>query len=75
VCSAGNYLEALLDNRAGQHSIRINGQFRVWFRWKDGRTEDVEIVDYQEETSMIDDTEKTAKLPPMHPGEMLGGVH
>lgn len=42
----GNRLEALKGNRAGQHSIRINDQFRVCFRWVDGHAEDVEIVDY-----------------------------
>jgi proteic killer suppression protein len=40
----GNRLEAL--NRAGQHSIRINDQWRICFVWKDGGAEDVEIVDY-----------------------------
>lgn len=42
----GNRLEALKGNRAGQHSIRINDQFRLCFRWADGNAEDVEIVDY-----------------------------
>lgn len=42
----GNRLEALKGNRAGQHSIRINDQWRVCFVWKDGGAEDVEIVDY-----------------------------
>jgi toxin HigB-1 len=42
----GNCLEALVGNRRGQYSIRINDQFRVCFRWKDGGAEDVEIVDY-----------------------------
>jgi toxin HigB-1 len=42
----GNRLEKLVGNRAGQHSIRINDQWRVCFRWKDGDAEDVEIVDY-----------------------------
>jgi proteic killer suppression protein len=42
----GNELEALKGNRAGQHSIRINKQFRVCFFWKDGNAEEVEIVDY-----------------------------
>ena len=41
----GNRLEALHGNRAGQHSIRINDQFRLCFRWHAG-AEDVEIVDY-----------------------------
>ena len=42
----GNRLEALKGDRAGQHSIRVNDQFRVCFRWKDTGAEDVEIVDY-----------------------------
>ncbi len=42
----GNRLEALKGRRSGQHSIRINDQFRVCFRWVDGHAEDVEIVDY-----------------------------
>ena len=42
----GNRLEALRGNRRGQHSIRINDQWRLCFRWKDGGAEDVEIVDY-----------------------------
>lgn len=41
----GNHLEALKGNRNGQHSIRINAQWRLCFRWQDG-AEDVEIVDY-----------------------------
>jgi toxin HigB-1 len=42
----GNRLERLSGDRRGQHSIRINGQYRICFRWsKDGPT-DVEIVDY-----------------------------
>ncbi len=42
----GNRLEALKGDRAGQHSIRVNNQFRVCFRWTDTGAEDVEIVDY-----------------------------
>lgn len=42
----GNKLEALKGDRKGQHSIRINGQWRICFRWKDGDVFDVEIVDY-----------------------------
>jgi len=42
----GNRLEALKGDRAGQHSIRVNDQFRVCFRWTDAGPEDVEIVDY-----------------------------
>lgn len=42
----GNRLEALKGDRKGQHSIRINDQWRICFRWKDGDIFDVEIVDY-----------------------------
>jgi proteic killer suppression protein len=41
-----NRLEALSGNRNGQHSIRINQQWRICFKWKDGNAYDVEIVDY-----------------------------
>lgn len=42
----GNRLEALKGDRKGQHSIRINNQWRICFAWRDGGAEDVEIVDY-----------------------------
>lgn len=42
----GNRLEALRGDRAGQHSIRVNDQFRVCFRWTAAGAKDVEIVDY-----------------------------
>ena len=42
----GNRLEALKGNRKGQHSIRINDQWRICFVWREGGAEDVEIVDY-----------------------------
>jgi toxin HigB-1 len=42
----GNRLEKLAGDRAGHHSIRINQQWRICFRWTDGGPEDVEIVDY-----------------------------
>ena len=42
----GNRLEALSGDRAGQHSIRVNDQWRVCFVWRNGNAEDVEIVDY-----------------------------
>ena len=42
----GNHLEALLGGRKGQHSIRINDQFRICFTWRDGDAYDVEIADY-----------------------------
>jgi proteic killer suppression protein len=41
-----NRLEKLSGNRAGQHSIRINDQYRVCFVWNDGDAYDVAIVDY-----------------------------
>ena len=41
-----NRLEALKGNRRGQHSIRINDQWRICFAWRDGDAYDVEIVDY-----------------------------
>jgi len=42
----GNRLEALKGDRSGQHSIRINDQWRLCFVWRAGNAEDVEIVDY-----------------------------
>ncbi|MEW6111692.1 MAG: type II toxin-antitoxin system RelE/ParE family toxin [Thermodesulfobacteriota bacterium] len=42
----GNRLEKLSEDREGQHSIRINDQWRICFRWHDGDAYDVEIVDY-----------------------------
>ena len=42
----GNRLEALKGDRKGQHSIRINGQWRICFVWAKGDAYDVEIVDY-----------------------------
>lgn len=42
----GNRLAALKGDRRGQHSIRINDQFRICFRWAGGHAEDVEITDY-----------------------------
>jgi proteic killer suppression protein len=42
----GNRLEKLSGDREGQHSIRINNQWRICFRWRDGNADDVEIVDY-----------------------------
>jgi proteic killer suppression protein len=42
----GNRLEPLAGNRKGQHSIRINNQFRLCFVWSEGKADDVEIVDY-----------------------------
>jgi len=42
----GNRLEALSGNRAGQHSIRVNDQWRLCFTWTDNGPINVEIVDY-----------------------------
>lgn len=42
----GNQLEALKRDRKGQHSIRINDQWRICFRWDSDGAHDVEIVDY-----------------------------
>ena len=42
----GNRLEALQHSRKGQHSIRVNDQYRVCFVWKDEHAHNVEIVDY-----------------------------
>ena len=42
----GNRLEALSGDRAGQHSIRINDQWRICFLWSNGNAHQVQIVDY-----------------------------
>ena len=42
----GNHLEELKGDRAGQHSVRINDQWRICFRWTEQGPADVEIVDY-----------------------------
>jgi proteic killer suppression protein len=42
----GNRLEKLKGDRAGQHSVRINQQWRICLRWRSGDAYDVEIVDY-----------------------------
>ena len=46
VSPPGNRLEALQGNRQGEHSIRINGRWRICFRWTIDGPEDVEITDY-----------------------------
>jgi proteic killer suppression protein len=48
----GNCLEALKGDRAGQHSIRINKQFRVCFTWRNGSAHNVEIVDFTKEVTV-----------------------
>jgi addiction module HigA family antidote len=64
----GNRLEKLAGDRAGQHSIRINRQWRICFRWTDAGPEDVEITDYHwKGGSMAADT----VMAPVHPGEIL----
>jgi proteic killer suppression protein len=45
-CPPGNHLEALKGDRKGQHSIRINKQWRICFSWQSGHAHDVEICDY-----------------------------
>lgn len=45
----GNHLEALSGNRKGQHSIRVNDQYRICFIWMDQGPDEVEIVDYHQE--------------------------
>ena len=42
----GNRLERLVGNRRGQHSIRVNAQWRLCFVWRDGGADNVELVDY-----------------------------
>lgn len=42
----GNHLEALRGDRMGQHSIRINSQYRICFRWTNEGPSDIEITDY-----------------------------
>ncbi|MCZ7663793.1 MAG: type II toxin-antitoxin system RelE/ParE family toxin [Thermoleophilia bacterium] len=42
----GNRLEHLHGDREGQHSIRINDQYRLCFRWEDGYANEVEVTDY-----------------------------
>jgi antitoxin HigA-1 len=62
----GNRLERLRGDRAGQHSIRINDQCRICFRWQEGDAYDVEIVDYQWEGVMA-----PKRLAPVHAGKIL----
>ncbi|BAU95414.1 plasmid maintenance system killer protein [Corynebacterium suranareeae] len=42
----GNRLERLVGDRRGQHSVRVNAQWRICFVWKDGGADNVELVDY-----------------------------
>ena len=61
----GNRLEQIKGDRQGQHSNRINDQWRICLRWEAGNAYNVEIVHEHEEVGM------TTKLPPVHPGEVL----
>lgn len=68
----GNRLEALKGDRAGQHSIRINDQWRVCFEWSAAGPLDVEIVDYHQVRSMNRTAARPVnRLRPVHPGEVL----
>jgi addiction module HigA family antidote len=60
----GNSLEALKGDRAGQHSIRVNDQSRICFRWREGNAHNVEIVDYHR-------TMKSKALSNITQGEIL----
>jgi addiction module HigA family antidote len=62
----GNRLEALKGDRAGQHSIRINQQWRICFVWMEAGPEDVEIVDYHQR-----EVPAMSRIAPTHPGEVL----
>lgn len=46
IAPAGNRLEKLRGDHAGRHSIRINGQYRVTFRWEEGDAHEVRVEDY-----------------------------
>jgi proteic killer suppression protein len=46
VVPPGNRLERLRGNRKGQHSIRVNDQYRICFVWRGGNAHEVEVVDY-----------------------------
>ena len=60
-----NRLEALRGDRVGQHSIRINQQWRICFSWTDAGPAGVEIEDYHEEVVRM------SEIDPVHPGEVL----
>ena len=69
----GNRMESLKADRKGQHSIRINDQYRICFVWRDGNAHDVEIVDDHETTHRRHGSALMPKLllPTVHPGEIL----
>ena len=68
----GNHLEELKGDRAGQHSVRINDQWRICFVWTDQGPADVEIVDYHFRTKGRD---MTLMKNPSHPGEVLSELY
>jgi addiction module HigA family antidote len=61
--------EALTGDRRGQHSIRVNDQYRICFVCRGGDADDVEIVDYHSRREGM--MAKARRLPPVHPGEVL----
>jgi len=71
----GNRLEALKGNRAGQHSIRVNDQFRICFLWTSEEPQEVELPTITQGSPtglrrmICTMTKKNS--PPMHPGEVL----
>lgn len=66
-CRLGNRLERLSGDRKEQHSIRINDQWRICFRWKDGDALDVEIVDYHCRRATMNET----TMDSIRPGVIL----
>ncbi len=64
-----NRLEALSRDRAGQHSIRVNDQFRLCFVWTEQGPSNVECVDYHRETRQLPAMKNNMR--PIHPGEIL----
>lgn len=65
----GNRLEARKGDRKGQHSMRVNDQWRICFVWTDVGPIDVEIVDYH--LREIDMARLINRMRPVHPGEIL----
>ena len=63
--SPGNQLEALRGDRRGQHSIRINDQWRICFVWHDDGAHEIEIVDHHQKYTMAQ------LLDEIHPSEVL----
>ena len=66
----GNRLEKLGGERIGWWSIRVNDQWRVCFRWRDGDAHEVELVDYHERITLEPSMSRRA-LAPVHPGKVL----